>query len=244
MQQGQTGKKAKAGLGQYHPTFPTKRVHYDIHGPFTPSANGSQYVDMIVYQMVGMFLTSSPECRLKVCGLWFHFQDGLSIRNTYWSRKKTLMVNCDLVCDLLQIFKTRTTAHRPCSNGPVEHYNRTLLQLIRCFLKSNQTLWDEHFQQLAGTIQYKLEHILQQVHNLAREMLLLSEMHQKRDYMRRKWFHMTNPGKKGWWKKSLVEKMAVERSRKKAWWTESLVCFGKDGKKAWCLFFRFDTYQD
>ena len=30
--------------------------------------------------------------------------------------------------------------------------------------------------------------------------------------------------------------MAVERSGKKAWWRESLVCFGKDGKKSWCLF--------
>ena len=52
---------------------------------------------------------------------------------------------------------------------------------------------------------------------------------------------IANPGKKAWWKKSLVEKMAVERSGKKAWWKESLVCFGKDGKKVWCLFFTFDT---
>ena len=136
---------------------------------------------------------------------------------------------------MLQIFKTRTTAHRPCSNGPVEHYNRTLLQLIRCFLKNNQKLWDEHFQQLAGTIQYKLEHILKQVHNLAREMLLLSEMHQKRDYMRRKWFHMTNPakkagGKKVWWKNGSGKKWKdslVERKPGLFWkrWKKSLVSF-------------------
>ena len=46
-----------------------------------------------------------------------------------------------------------------------------------------------------------------------------------------------NPGKKALWKKSLLEKMAVERSGKKAWWKESLVCFGEDGKKpgVFCL---------
>ena len=62
------------------------------------------------------------------------------------------MVNCLQLSDLLQITKTRTTPYRPCSNGQVECYNRTLLQLIRCFLKSNQKSWDEHLQQLAGAI--------------------------------------------------------------------------------------------
>ena len=56
------------------------------------------------------------------------------------------------VCELLQVTKTRTTPYRPCSNGQVERYNRTLLQLMRCFLKGNQTFWDEHLQQLAGAI--------------------------------------------------------------------------------------------
>ena len=42
-------------------------------------------------------------------------------------------------------------------------------------------------------------------------------------------------------KKSLVEKMTVERKPggRKAWWKESLVCFEKHGKKAWCFFFFF-----
>ena len=37
-----------------------------------------------------------------------------------------------------------------------------------------------------------------------------------------------NPGKKAWWKKSLVEKMAVERKPGLFW---------KRWKKAWCIFF-------
>ena len=46
------------------------------------------------------------------------------------------------VCDLLVITKTRTSPFRPCSNGQVERYNRTLLQLMRCHLKDNSR-WDE-----------------------------------------------------------------------------------------------------
>ena len=56
------------------------------------------------------------------------------------------------VYELLQITKTRITPYRPCSNGQVECYNRTLLQLIRCFLSGNKKSWDQHLQQLAGAI--------------------------------------------------------------------------------------------
>ena len=56
------------------------------------------------------------------------------------------------VCELMQITKTRTTPYRPCSNGQVERYNRTLLQIIRCFLSGNQQTWDKYLQQLAGAI--------------------------------------------------------------------------------------------
>ena len=47
------------------------------------------------------------------------------------------------VCGLLQVSKTRTTPYRPCSNSQVERYNRTLLQIIRCYLdeKSGTKIW-------------------------------------------------------------------------------------------------------
>ena len=56
------------------------------------------------------------------------------------------------ICTLLEIAKTRTTPYRPCSNGQVERYNRTLLQLIRCHLKENVTDWDKDLPILAGAI--------------------------------------------------------------------------------------------
>ena len=129
------------------------------------------------------------------------------------------------VCELLHIVKKRTTLYRPCSNGQVERYNRTLLQLIRCFLQGDDQTWDDHLPQLAGAIRsivnrntgftpnlmmlgrevilpvnimigitgegknktpaeyvLKLRTILNKVHTLAREILVSTQMRQKKDY--------------------------------------------------------------
>ena len=58
------------------------------------------------------------------------------------------------LCQLLEISKTRTTPYRPCANGQIERYNRTILQAIRCYLKYArfQRHWDRHLQLIAGAI--------------------------------------------------------------------------------------------
>ena len=48
------------------------------------------------------------------------------------------------VCDLLKIVKTRTTPYRPSANGQVERMNRTILQILRCFIQGQQEYWDLH----------------------------------------------------------------------------------------------------
>ena len=48
------------------------------------------------------------------------------------------------VCDLLKIVKTRTTPYRPSANGQVERMNRTILQILRCFIQGQQEDWDQH----------------------------------------------------------------------------------------------------
>ena len=48
------------------------------------------------------------------------------------------------VCDLLKIVKTRTTPYRPSANGQVERMNRTIFQILRCFIQGQQEDWDLH----------------------------------------------------------------------------------------------------
>ena len=149
--------KPKAPLGQYHAGAPLERVHIDILGPFTPSKKGNQYVLVIVDQFT-KWLECFPLPRQGAeevakcvvdgfisrfgCPLEIHTDQGKNFDGKLFTS----------VCDLLQIVKTRTTPYRPRSNGQVERYNRTILQLIRCFLRGNQQTWDEHLQQLAGAI--------------------------------------------------------------------------------------------
>ena len=149
--------KPRASLGQYHAGSPLERVHIDILGPFTESNRGNQYVLMIVDQFTKWLECfplplQSAELTAKAvvdgfisrfgCPLEIHTDQGRNYDDKLFSS----------VCELLEITKTRTTPYRPCSNGQVERYNRTLLQLIRCFLKGNQKHWDDHLQQLAGAI--------------------------------------------------------------------------------------------
>ena len=47
------------------------------------------------------------------------------------------------VCKLLGVTQTRTTPYHPASNGQVERFNRSLLQMIRCYTEKDQSIWDE-----------------------------------------------------------------------------------------------------
>ena len=215
--------KPKAPLGQYHVGSPLERVHIDILGPFTPSTRGNQYVLMMVDQFTKWLecyplpLQNAEEvAKCMVDGFISRFGCPIEIHTDQGKNFDGKLFAS--VCELLQIAKTRTTPYRPCSNGQVERYNRTLLQLIRCFLKGNQQNWDEHLQQLAGAIRstvnrntgftpnlmmlgreitlpidlmigtietsnlssseyvVRLKNILQQVHQLARDNLLSSQL--------------------------------------------------------------------
>ena len=54
------------------------------------------------------------------------------------------------VCKLLDIAKTMTTPYDPSSNGLVERFNRTLLQMIRCYCDQGQKDWDCHLPYLTA----------------------------------------------------------------------------------------------
>lgn len=46
------------------------------------------------------------------------------------------------LCRLLEVRKTRTSVANPRSNGQTERFNRTLVRMIKAFLKGEHTEWD------------------------------------------------------------------------------------------------------
>ena len=86
------------------------------------------------------------------------------------------------LCQLLEISKTRTTPYRPCANGQIERYNRTILQAIRCYLKNArfQRHWDRHIQLIAGAIRATVN---RQTGFTANKMMLGREILQPIDVM-------------------------------------------------------------
>ena len=142
-------KKAKAPHVSYHAGSPLERVHIDILGPLIETPIGNQYVLVVVDQftkwvecyplpsqtaerVASTFVTEFVN-RLG-CPLELHSDQGRNFESHFFKR----------LCDMLEIAKTRTTPYRPSANGQVERMNRTILQILRCFIRGEQTDWDLH----------------------------------------------------------------------------------------------------
>ena len=54
------------------------------------------------------------------------------------------------LCKLLEIRKTRTTPGNPRCNGQTERFNKTLIRMIKAYLKGEQREWDRHLGCLAA----------------------------------------------------------------------------------------------
>ena len=149
--------KPRAPLGSFHAGEVMERVHIDILGPFPVSSRGNKYVLMVIDQFtkwvecfpLGDQVTETvAEALLE--GFFVRFGCPMEVHSDQGSNFQSGLFNA--LCQSLQIAKTRTTPYRPCSNGQIERMNRTLLQMVRCFIGGNQSEWDRHIPQLAGAM--------------------------------------------------------------------------------------------
>ena len=135
-------KKPNAHQVQYH-AGSLERIHIDILGPLIETPRGNQYVLVVVDQFtkwvecyaladqtverVAITLVSEFIGRFG-CPLELHSDQGRNFESRMFKE----------VYDLLKIVKTRTTPYRPSANGQVERMNRTILQILRCFIQGQQ----------------------------------------------------------------------------------------------------------
>ncbi|KAK3107797.1 hypothetical protein FSP39_022415 [Pinctada imbricata] len=128
--------------------MPLDRLHIDALGPFPESASGNRYILVIVDQFTKWTeayavpnISSYVTAKCLVEEFIARFGAPLEIHTDQGSNFQSGLFK--EICSLLEVTQTRTTPYHPASNGQVERFNRTLLQMIRCYVDSGQKHWDE-----------------------------------------------------------------------------------------------------
>ena len=126
----------------------------DILGPFPESTRGNKYVLAVTdyftkwVEIFPMLDQTAPTCAEIIlneviarfgCPYNIHSDQGRNYESAIFSE----------LCQLLEIRKTRTSPGHPSCNGQVERFNRTLVSMIKAYLKGQQREWDKHLGCLA-----------------------------------------------------------------------------------------------
>ena len=141
------GQKRRAPLKQYVVGAPMKRIAIDILGPLPETLRKSKFILVVSdyftkwtesYPIPNQEATTVEEklvsefiCRFGV-PRQLHSDQGTNFESKVFAE----------VCRLLDIEKTRTTPLHPQSDGQVERFNRTLIEMLRGKIKQDQTDWD------------------------------------------------------------------------------------------------------
>ncbi len=151
------GRDLRRELEHYQAGTPGERVHLDFLGPFTTSVNGNKYILSMIDQFTKWVeLCALPDQTAPLTAEVF-FQQwiarfGVPLK-VHTDQGRNFESNLfTALCETLEAIKTRTTRHRPSSNGQVERYNQMILSYIRCFLADKPEEWDKHLATLGMSL--------------------------------------------------------------------------------------------
>ena len=149
------GKKAKAPLNNMVVGAPLDRLSADILRPLPKTKRGNtcilvvtdgftKWVELFALpdesaQTCAQVILNEVICRYG-CPLSFHTDQGRNFQSKIFAE----------LCKLLEIRKTRTSPRNPKGNGQTERFNKTLVNMIRAYLKVDQRNWDQNLGCLAG----------------------------------------------------------------------------------------------
>ena len=126
---------------------PLEKVHMDFVGPLPVTPRGNKQILVIVddfTKWVEFIPLPSQEAEVTAKaagnGFFVHFGCPLEIVTDQGRNFESVLFKA--MCEILGIHKLRTTAYRPSANGQAERMNRTMLQIVRCFVSKHQTDWD------------------------------------------------------------------------------------------------------
>ena len=140
-------KKRRSPLQQYIVGAPMERLAVDILGPLPLTPPGNRYVLVVTdyfTKWTESYAIPNQEAATVAENLVSEFVCRSGVPHELHSDQGTNFeskVKAE-VCKLLDIEKTRTSPLHPESDGQVERYNRTLIEVLRGKIQENQEDWD------------------------------------------------------------------------------------------------------
>lgn len=145
----------KAPLGSMPVGAPLDRLATDVLGPLPKTPRGNKYILLVTdYFSKWMEIFAVPDQTASTCAniilneVISRFGCPLDLHSDQ-GRNYESKIFADL-CRLLEIKKTRTSGGNPRCNGMAERFNRTLLKMIKAYLKGQQREWDQNLGCLAA----------------------------------------------------------------------------------------------
>ena len=148
-------KTAWAPLGNMTAGAPLDRLATDILGPLPETERGNQYILVVTdpfTKWVEVF--AIPDWKATTCARLIlneviaRFGCPYDLHSDQgWNYESQLFAE---LCKLLEIRKTRTSPGNPRGNGQTERFNKTLVRMIKAYIKGQQRNWDLHLGCLAA----------------------------------------------------------------------------------------------
>ena len=140
-------KSPRAPLKKYTAGYPLDRACTDILGPFPTSNNGNRYILLVMDQFTRWVeayaipdFTAQTVAHKIVHEFVSRFGTPLELHSDQGRNYESKLFR--EMCVALDIHKTRTSPYHPQSNGVVERFNSTLVNMIASYVSKNQKDWD------------------------------------------------------------------------------------------------------
>ena len=147
--------KLKAPMGSMPVGAPLDRLETDLMGPLPLTPRGNRFILVVtdyftkwveIFAVPDQSAITCAEIILNEviarfgCCYDLHSDQGRNFESRIFAE----------LCRLLEIRKTRTSPGNPKCNGQTERFNKTLIRMIKAYLKGQQTDWDRNLGCLAA----------------------------------------------------------------------------------------------
>ena len=126
-----------------------EKIAMDIVGPVTESIYGNRYI-LVLSDYASRFVITIPMENQKARTVAAHFVN--KVITKYGAPESVLTDQgtnflsklVESICSFFKIKQMRTTSYHPQTDGLVERFNRTLCDMLACYVSEEPDLWDKY----------------------------------------------------------------------------------------------------